>query len=355
MPITPYVALDLQQLEKNVRGMTGKLTQQGIEHWPHIKTHKSVELAKFEIACGAKGITCATLQEATVMAKGGIDHILLAYPMIGEQKCQQFIELAKKIKLRTIIDSLQGAEQLSAAAKQENQIIEVYIAVDYGAHREGIQLDDLEPFALAIQKLPNLKIIGVFTYAGTIYQYRTEPEIRKAAKAEADLLLSCQERLEKLGIAAPRTSGGSTLSSFYADELKGITESRAGNFIFGDMNAIYGGIYTPEDCALTIRTTVVSIPIEGYATVDAGTKTLTSDQSAEPGFGYIVEDPNIKLVKLNEEHGYLRYDPKQIKLNIGDVLNIIPNHSCVIPNLTNKIYVLNNNEIDHIITPDARY
>ncbi|KLN45487.1 hypothetical protein AAY77_15875 [Providencia rettgeri] len=73
-------------MKKNVRGMTGKLTQQGIEHWPHIKTHKSVELAKFEIACGAKGITCATLQEATVMAKGGIDHILLAYPMIGEQK-----------------------------------------------------------------------------------------------------------------------------------------------------------------------------------------------------------------------------------------------------------------------------
>ncbi|MEX6208990.1 alanine racemase [Providencia huaxiensis] len=72
MPITPYVALDLQQLEKNVRGMTGRLTQQGIEHWPHIKTHKSVELAKFEIECGAKGITCATLQEATVMAQGGL-------------------------------------------------------------------------------------------------------------------------------------------------------------------------------------------------------------------------------------------------------------------------------------------
>ncbi|EJD6499159.1 alanine racemase [Providencia rettgeri] len=355
MPITPYVALDLQQLEKNVRGMTGRLTQQGIEHWPHIKTHKSVELAKFEIECGAKGITCATLQEATVMAQGGINHILLAYPMIGEQKCQQFVALAKQVNLRTIVDSLQGAKQLSTAAVNENQIIEIYIAVDYGAHREGIQLDDLEQFALNVQELPNLKIIGVFTYAGTIYQYRTEPEIRKAAKAEADLLLSCQQRLANIGIKVQRTSGGSTLSSFYADELKGITESRAGNFIFGDMNAIYGGIYTPIDCALTIRTTVVSIPIAGYATVDAGTKTLTSDQSAGSGFGYIVEEPNIKLVKLNEEHGYLRYDPEKIKLNIGDVLNIIPNHSCVIPNLTNKIYALNNNEIDHIIIPDARY
>ncbi|MFD1092418.1 alanine racemase [Providencia vermicola] len=355
MPITPYVALDLQQLEKNVRGMTGKLTQQGIEHWPHIKTHKSVELAKFEIQCGAKGITCATLHEATIMAKGGIENILLAYPMVGEDKCQQFVELAKYVNLRTIVDSVKGAKQLSSAATQGNEIVEVYIAVDYGAHREGIQLEDLEPFALEIQKLSNLKIIGVFTYAGTIYQYRTEPEIRKAAKAEAELLLLCQKRLEAIGIDIQRTSGGSTLSSFYADELKGITESRAGNFIFGDMNAIYGGIYTPKDCALTIRTTIVSIPVPGYATVDAGTKTLTSDQSAEAGFGYIVEDQNIKLVKLNEEHGYLRYDPETVKLNIGDILNIIPNHSCVIPNLTNKIYALNNNEIDHIITPDARY
>lgn len=355
MPITPYVALDLQQLEKNVRGMTGKLIQQGIEHWPHIKTHKSVELAKFEIQCGAKGITCATLHEATIMAKGGIENIFLAYPMVGEEKCQQFVELAKLVNLRTIIDSVQGAKQLSSAAIQGTEIVEVYIAVDYGAHREGIQLEDLESFALEIQKLSNLKVIGVFTYAGTIYQYRTESEIRKAAKAEAELLLLCKKRLEAIGIKIQRTSGGSTLSSFYADELKGITESRAGNFIFGDMNAIYGGIYTPENCALTIRTTIVSIPVPGYATIDAGTKTLTSDQSAEAGFGYIVEDPNIKLVKLNEEHGYLRYDSETIQLKIGDILNIIPNHSCVIPNLTNKIYALNNNEIDHIITPDARY
>lgn len=200
-----------------------------------------------------------------------------------------------------------------------------------------------------------MNIIGVFTYAGTIYQYRTEPEIRKAAKAEADLLLTCIGKLQQIGIHVQRTSGGSTLSSFYADELAGITESRAGNFIFGDMNAIYGGIYTPEDCALTIRSSVVSIPVPGYATIDAGTKTLTSDQSAEQGYGYIVENPNIKLVKLNEEHGYLRYDPEAVMLNIGDILNIIPNHSCVIPNLTNKIYALKDNKVDHIITPDARF
>lgn len=130
MPITPYVALDLQQLEKNIRGMTGKLARQGIEHWPHIKTHKSTELAKFEIACGAKGITCATLHEARIMVEGGISAILLAYPMVGEEKCQQFVELAKTVNLTTIVDSLQGASQLNRMAKAQNMIVNVYIAID---------------------------------------------------------------------------------------------------------------------------------------------------------------------------------------------------------------------------------
>lgn len=355
MPITPYVALDLGQLKKNVQGMTNKLIEQNIEHWPHIKTHKSVELAKFEIECGAKGITCATLHEANVMAAGGIKNILLAYPMIGKEKCESFIQLAKKINLRTIVDSIQGASQLAKSASENNIVIECYIAIDYGAHREGIQQENLETFALAINKLMGLKIIGVFTYAGTIYQYRHEPEIRKIANSEAQLLLNSIERLNKIGITAQRTSGGSTLSSFYADELYGITESRAGNFIFGDMNAINSGIYNYKDCALTICTTVISIPIPGYATIDAGTKTLTSDQSTEKGYGYIIEYPAMELVKLNEEHGYLRYDPEKIKINIGDELHIIPNHSCVIANLTNKIYAYKNGMLDHIIEPNARY
>lgn len=355
MLTTPYVALDMDIMEKNITTMTSGLARQGIRHWPHIKTHKSLRLAKLEQALGASGITCAKLSEAEVMAEGGITAILLAYPIIGDDKCQRYAELARKITMRTIVDSLPGAQGLSRAAMRNDLAFDVDIAIDYGAHREGIQPEELLDFACEVAALPGLRVTGVFTYAGTIYQYHTEEDIRLAARKEAELLIKSRDLLNDNGFEITTLSGGSTLSSWYADELKGITESRAGNFIFGDMNAINGGIYTADNCALTICATVVSIPLPGYATIDAGTKSLTSDLSAKANsYGLIQEYPDIELVKLNEEHGYLRYDPDKYSLTIGEQLHIIPNHCCVVANLVDEIYAFRNGEHTETITVDAR-
>lgn len=355
MLTTPYVALDMEIMEQNIRGMVAGLRRNNIQHWPHIKTHKSVRLAKLEQQLGASGITCAKLSEAEVMADGGITSILLAYPLIGEDKCQRYADLARRVNIRTIVDSVAGAQGLSRAAVKNGLEFAIDIAIDFGAHREGIQPEQLLAFADEIAALPGLNIKGVFTYAGTIYQYHEEADIRRAAREEAALLIKSRDLLNANGFAIDILSGGSTLSSFYADELSGITESRAGNFIFGDMNAINGGIYTPENCALTICATVVSIPLPGYATIDAGTKSLTSDLSATPGsYGLIQEHPDIALVKLNEEHGYLRYDPEKVSLTIGEQLHVIPNHCCVVANLVDEIYAFHNNAFSETITIDAR-
>ena len=106
---------------------------------------------------------------------------------------------------------------------------------------------------------------------------------------------------------------------------------------------------------MTICATVVSIPLPGYATLDAGTKSLTSDLSATPGsYGLIQEHPDVALVKLNEEHGYLRYDSEKVSLAIGDRLHIIPNHCCVVANLVDEIYAFRNGILSETITIDAR-
>ncbi|MFW0766649.1 alanine racemase [Trabulsiella odontotermitis] len=355
MLTTPYVAVDMEIMEQNIRGMVAGLHRNNIQHWPHIKTHKSVRLAKLEQQLGASGITCAKLSEAEVMADGGITSILLAYPLIGEDKCQRYADLARKVNIRTIVDSVAGAQGLSRAAVKNGLEFAIDIAIDFGAHREGIQPEQLLAFAREIAALPGLNIKGVFTYAGTIYQYHDEADIRRAAREEAALLIKSRDLLNANGFAVEILSGGSTLSSYYADELNGITESRAGNFIFGDMNAINGGIYTPENCALTICATVVSIPLPGYATIDAGTKSLTSDLSATPGsYGLIQEHPEMALVKLNEEHGYLRYDPAKVSLTIGEQLHVIPNHCCVVANLVDEIYAFRDGEFNETITIDAR-
>lgn len=353
---TPYVCVDLNKVEKNIQSMQIRLDEVGIEHWPHIKTHKSIELAKKQLEFGASGITCAKLSEAEVMADAGIQPILIAYPIVGKDKLQRLGELAQKIHLRTIVDSKVVAEGISSTGESIGKQIEVLIDVDGGNHRGGVQPGKaVLDFAQEIVNLPGIRIVGVFTYAGQIYDFSTEEEIKKATRQEAKILLDAQELLREHGIEVSVTSGGSTLSSYYADELRGITQSRAGNYIFGDMNAVNVGVYTVEECALKVCSTVVSIPLPGYATIDAGSKTLTSDLSHKGNnHGYILNKPGLELVKLNEEHGYLRYDPERYSLKVGDIVEIIPNHSCVIPNLNDSIYTFRDDQYVGSLTISAR-
>lgn len=353
---TPYVYVDLDKVEKNIQSMIRRLNDAGIEHWPHIKTHKSVELARKQLELGAKGITCAKLSEAEVMAEAGIQAILIAYPIIGEENLHRLGKLAEKIHIRTTVDSLSVAKGLSRIGESIGKKIEVLIEIDGGSHRGGVQPGHATlEFAQEIVNLPGIHLVGVFTYVGQIYGCNTEEEIRHETQREAQILLDAQEQLLANGIKVTVTSGGSTVSSYHAEELEGISEARAGNYIFGDMNAIHVGVYTEKDCAMKISSTVVSTPLPGYATIDAGTKTLTSDLSCRGNtFGSIVGHPDIQIVKLNEEHGYLRYDPKLHSLQVGDKVEIIPNHCCVITNLYDSIYTFRGEEHVGSLKIDAR-
>ncbi|MEN1968899.1 alanine racemase [Lentibacillus sp. N15] len=356
MPSTPYVYVDVNKLDKNIEMMGTRLKKAGIDHWPHIKTHKSVEIARKQLAAGAKGITCAKLSEAKVFVDNGVENIFLAYPIVGQEKLERLAELARRVTIRTIADSLVVAEGLSKVGVLTGNKIEVLIEIDGGSHRGGVQSGQATlDLALEVIKLPGITFMGLFTYVGQIYALPTVDEVKQETLREAQLLMENQELLNSHGIDVKITSGGSTLSSYHAEQLKGISESRAGNYVFGDMNAIVHGIYTPEECALRICASIVSIPLPGYATIDAGSKALTSDLSvANDKFGTIIGKPDMKIVKLNEEHGYLRYDPEKYNFRIGDQLEIVPNHSCVIPNLNETVYSYKNNDYQGSINIDAR-
>ncbi|MBD1382027.1 alanine racemase [Metabacillus arenae] len=356
MNSTPYVLVDLEKVDKNIQAMANRLKLAGIDHWPHIKTHKSVELAKKQLQAGAKGITCAKLSEAEIMAEAGINKILIAYPILGSENLQRLSRLAEEVQVRVTVDSYITAEGISKVGEALGRKIEVLIEIDGGSHRGGVQPGEAAvKFALDISKLPGIETIGVFTYVGQIYGFNGEEEVKRETLREANILLDTKEMLRKRGIDVSVTSGGSTLSSFYAEQLKGISESRAGNYIFGDMNSIYHGVHSSDDCALKVCSTVVSVPLPGYATIDAGSKTLTSDLSVEgSNYGYVVGKPDVKITKLNEEHGYLRYNPEKDSFNVGDRIEIIPNHSCVIPNLNDFIYTHRSGKYIGELTIDAR-
>ncbi|MGG1662523.1 alanine racemase [Brevibacillus sp. NRS-1366] len=353
---TPAVIVDLDIVEANLAKLASKLSLQGIKHRPHMKTHKSVALARMQLAAGAHGITVAKLSEAEVFAAAGIDNILLAFPLIGKEKLQRFARLHQSIEIMTVVDSLQGAVGLSEVAKETGKPVQVLIEVDGGLHRGGRQPgEDLVSFACQIRELEGIRIAGILSYFGQIYREKGKESLRSVVKTESELIRRVTGDLQEVGISLSIISSGSTPSSLLCEDLHGATEVRAGNYIFNDVTAMKLGLVEERDCALRVIATVVSLPIPGRATIDAGSKTLTSDRAQHhEGYGIVAGHPFVEIIALNEEHGMLQFDPASVAFSIGDRIEIIPNHACVIPNLNDSLNAVRKGKVVDTISIDAR-
>ncbi len=353
---TPAVHVDLTVAENNIRTMLASLSEQGIAHRPHIKAHKSVFLAKKQLAMGCQGITCAKLGEAEVMAEAGIDDILLAFPLIGDDKLTRYRRLYEKgIHLRTIINSAKGARELSNLGSAMQTRLPVLIELDGGLNRGGLKAGAvLEEFAAMAAGLPGIMVEGLEYYGGDIYALATAEKIRARAKKEATDVMEGAKTLLRAGCEARILSAGSSYSARFPAELRGISEVRAGNYLFNDGSLLSQAMVRPEDCALRVIATVVSRPDDHNAIMDAGSKTLTTDRAGGwEWFGYVVEDPAVEISKLNEEHGFL-HSRQVMPFRVGDRISIIPNHACVVPNLADEIYGMRGGKLETIIKIDAR-
>lgn len=335
---TPTVMIDLETAERNCRKMAASLAASGIAWRPHIKTHKSVFLAKKELEWGAVGVTCSSVGEAAAMARGGIEDIFIAYPIIGEAKLARLLDIGASARLSCLINSLEGAAQLDAALKAAGRRLPVLIEIDGRCGRGGIRLEDLRGFGEAVLGMSSLELIGVTGFCGGAGSLVTEAERRQDAAVEARRLVEAGEILRALGADIRVLSGGSSVSSRFPEQLSGITESRAGTCIFNDMTHVAMGNCTAEDCAVHILSTVITIPGGGRVVLDAGSKTLSSDTCRRPGYGYIVElGESARITALNEEHGMCDVGEAADGLRVGQELQIIPNHVCVAINLTDKV------------------
>jgi len=143
-------------------------------------------------------------------------------------------------------------------------------------------------------------------------------------------------------------SGGSTPSAEFAQEIPGLTEIRPGTYVYNDLNTFYQGACRLEDCAARVVTTVVSTAVPGRAMIDGGSKTFSSDllsSGPKTGYGCVVEAPDAKLIKLNEEHGYLDITESAHRFRVGEVLTVIPNHVCTCVNMHDEVFLLRNQEV----------
>ena len=353
MTNTPYIVVDLDIMEQNCRNMSNSLNAQNIQWRPHIKSHKSVFLAQKQVQWGASAITCATLGEAFVMAEGGFSDIFIAYPIIGKTKVLQYFKLHENVKtLRTLVNSFEGALGLSEVFANTEHTAEVLIEVDGRFGRGGIASEEILHFAQKIAALNGIKILGLCSYCGAASSLLSENERIEDARKEAETLLAAANILQHAGFQIDILSSGSSVSARYPEQLKGITEVRAGTCTFNDRKHLSLGTASTDEIAVKIYTTVVTCIAPGKAIVDAGSKTLTSDLAPNIGYGTVLPIDGI-ITKLSEEHGFLEY-PEHVTIKVGDILEIIPNHVCVAMNLADTVIATQKGVGPFLVTIDAR-
>ncbi len=342
---TPFLMLDLDQLDQNIAQMAQFAANHGLHLRPHVKTHKCPAIARRQQAKGATGFTVAKLGEAEVLADHGLQDLFIAYPVIGEKKIRRLLQLAKRTEVRTIVDNEEGAAALSRAFTAAGMKLTVRIKVDTGMGRCGV-LPGKPTLHLAqkIVKMPALHFEGITTHAGHIYGTANREEQQRIGLEEGRLMVQTAELLRANGIPVSVVSVGSTPSVTISGKVKGVTEIRPGNYVFYDAMQVGLGVATWEQCALKVVTQVISHPTPHRALIDGGSKTFCLDQGAHglgfmKGYGYVVKRPDATLERLSEEHGFLQLDPKQGPLKLGEYLEVIPNHACTVVNNFEEIHV----------------
>jgi D-serine deaminase-like pyridoxal phosphate-dependent protein len=338
---TPEMVIDLAVVDRNIERLADYARRHGIAVRPHTKTHKSLYMACRQISAGAVGLTAAKAGEAEVMA-AACEDVLVAYPAIDPHRVRRLVRLARRgVTVRVALDSVQGIDAVAAVASDEGATIGVLVDLDVGFHRTGAQ-SPMESLHLArhVAQLDALRLDGIFFYPGHVWSPAAE---QVAVLAQIDAILGeAIELWRGAGLEARIVSGGSTPTAYQSQHVRSQTEIRPGTYLYNDMNTARAGFCAIDDCAARIVCTVVSTAVPGKAIIDAGTKVLTSDRNVrfpDSGYGYVVEYPDVPVVRLSEEHGELDVSRSARVPRVGERVTVIPNHICPCVNLRDSVWL----------------
>jgi D-serine deaminase-like pyridoxal phosphate-dependent protein len=345
--LTPAAIVDLDCMAANLDRMAAYTAASNLALRPHTKTHKTPEFAAEQIKRGAIGLTVATLREAEVMSTVS-DDLLLAYPPVGPQKLARLFELPEHVRMTVGLDSAEALDGLSAHARIHGRKIGVLVEIDAGMHRVGTADPTLAAdLARRIVDDPNLEWRGLMFYPGHI----REPVDQQGTALQAleKTLDRFAEALERAGLRPDIVSGGSTPAAFQSHQVTRLTEIRPGTYIFNDRTTVAVGACEFADCAYTVLATIVSTAVPGQAVVDAGSKALSREDirgADAPGFGVLLDRPDVTVKGMSEEHGLLDLSHTDWKPRIGERVRIVPNHVCVSVNLHDRLWGVHGDAIE---------
>lgn len=356
---TPSLIVDAGRMKRNAGQTTARVKELNVALRPHVKTHRCVEIARLQTEGNEGGIMVSTLAEAHFFSRNGFFDITYGVP-IEAGKFAEAIAIAKTIERFSVLtDDAATVESLNETARRENINLDVFLKVDVGYHRCGVEPNTKEAFEIPrfISDSSNLNFAGILTHAGHSYHAASPEKLLEIARQERDLMKNLAEELRGTGLIVPDVSIGSTPTMSAIDHLEGITELRCGNYIFYDAFQATLGSCRFEDCALTVLAAVVHRDSQRQKiVVDAGAIALSKDRGAVEfdqncGYGHVYDlagnDLNLRVQSLSQEHGEISVPDAQVfnSLKVGSRVRILANHSCLTALQHSHYHILENGQI----------
>lgn len=342
---TPAALVDARRMQANIDRMQARMDALGVRFRPHVKTSKCLPVVRAQLEAGARGITVSTLKEAEEFFDAGIDDILYAV-CVDAGKLPRVLSLRRKgCDLKVITDSVAGADAIAGFGKEHGEALEAWIEIDVDGNRSGIPPED--DALLAVGRALHdggARLGGVMAHAGASYGHDRPDALQAAAEQERHGTVRAAERLRHAGLPCPVVSVGSTPTALSAQSLDGVTEVRAGVYVFFDLVMHNIGVCAMDDIALSVLTTVIGHQREkGWAIVDAGWMALSRDrgtreQKHDFGYGQVCAEDGTPIDgyvvhSANQEHGIVCHadgaDPGIAeRFPVGTRLRVLPNHAC---------------------------
>lgn len=334
---TPALVLDRGKLQANLARMDAAVSRHQVAFRPHLKTAKSAAVARLAFQGGTGPITVSTLTEAEYFAGHGFLDITLAAALAPEKLERAGRLAARGVRLTLVTDDPTVAQLLGASAAA----FPVLIEIDSGERRSGVRPDSDD--LLTLGRLLGERLAGVLTHGGHSYLERELSGMRRVAEEERTAVVQAATRLQGAGLKCEVRSVGSTPTALHAERLDGVTEVRAGVYMFGDLFQCEIGSGTPDQMALTVLSSVIGCrPADGRLVLDAGALALSKDRSTErtahdAGFGHVWDlagAPSLGRMRVDrayQEHGVVTSpDPIPFdQLPVGTKVRVAPNHACI--------------------------
>ncbi|HWX61299.1 alanine racemase [Bradyrhizobium sp.] len=341
---TPALLLDQDRLDRNLARLCSRVTARGVVLRPHMKTAKSIDVARRAYPSGPGPITVSTLAEAEYFAQYGFRDMTYAVGLAPHTAERAMRLRTAGVDLKVLLDSPEQAIMLGAAGRTARATPSALIEIDCDGHRGGLTAADPKLVIVAATLAEaGVKLAGVLTHAGESYSLCSPDALIAAAENERAHAVAAAEVLRAAGHECPVVSVGSTPTAHFAEDLTDVTEMRAGVYMFFDLVMHGVGVCTTDDIAISVLATVIGAkPEKGWILVDAGWMALSRDrgtamQRVDQGYGLVCSlsgkvYPDLIVAQASQEHGILAMRSESAHalpdLSIGAKVRILPNHAC---------------------------